>query len=99
MNFFGLDWIHLEELRNHAGGGGSRIRTHEEVAPLTVFKTAAIDHSAIPPPVSGRSHYASAVSFCKAKRGRQGRGFGSSVAQITAIPGIMLRKSMSDDPD
>jgi hypothetical protein len=30
-------------------GGGSRIRTHEEVTPLTVFKTAAIDHSAIPP--------------------------------------------------
>jgi hypothetical protein len=29
--------------------GGSRIRTHEEVTPLTVFKTAAIDHSAIPP--------------------------------------------------
>jgi hypothetical protein len=30
-------------------GGGSRIRTHEELTPLTVFKTAAIDHSAIPP--------------------------------------------------
>jgi hypothetical protein len=30
-------------------GGGSRIRTHEGVAPLTVFKTAAFNHSAIPP--------------------------------------------------
>jgi hypothetical protein len=30
-------------------GGGSRIRTHEEVTPLTVFKTAAFNHSAIPP--------------------------------------------------
>jgi hypothetical protein len=32
-----------------AGGGGSRIRTHEGVTPLTVFKTAAFNHSAIPP--------------------------------------------------
>ena len=30
-------------------GGGSRIRTHEGVAPLTAFKTAAFNHSAIPP--------------------------------------------------
>src|SRR5512137_873310 len=30
-------------------GGGSRIRTHEGVTPLTVFKTAAFNHSAIPP--------------------------------------------------
>ena len=30
-------------------GGGSRIRTHEGLAPLTVFKTAAFNHSAIPP--------------------------------------------------
>ena len=27
----------------------NRIRAHEGVDPLTVFKTAAIDHSAIPP--------------------------------------------------
>ena len=31
--------------------GGSRIRTHEELAPLAVFKTAAFNHSAIPPDV------------------------------------------------
>ena len=30
-------------------GGGSGIRTHETLAGLTVFKTVAIDHSAIPP--------------------------------------------------
>jgi hypothetical protein len=30
-------------------GGGSRIRTHEGVTPLTVFKTAAFSHLAIPP--------------------------------------------------
>jgi len=30
-------------------GGGSRIRTHESLAALAVFKTAAFDHSAIPP--------------------------------------------------
>jgi hypothetical protein len=30
-------------------GGGSRIRTHEGVTPLTAFKTAAFNHSAIPP--------------------------------------------------
>ena len=31
------------------GGGGRRIRTFEPLSGLTVFKTAAIDHSAIPP--------------------------------------------------
>ena len=30
-------------------GGGSGIRTHDTVACITVFKTAAIVHSAIPP--------------------------------------------------
>ena len=30
-------------------GGGSGIRTHDEVAPITVFKTVAFVHSAIPP--------------------------------------------------
>ena len=30
-------------------GGGSGIRTHEDVATLAVFKTAAFVHSAIPP--------------------------------------------------
>ncbi len=29
--------------------GGGRIRTHEALASLTVFKTAAFDHSATPP--------------------------------------------------
>lgn len=30
-------------------GGGIEIRTLEELTPLTVFKTAAFDRSAIPP--------------------------------------------------
>ena len=30
-------------------GGGGGIRTHETLSGLTVFKTAAIDHSATPP--------------------------------------------------
>ena len=30
-------------------GGGSGIRTHDRVAPITVFKTVAFVHSAIPP--------------------------------------------------
>ncbi len=30
-------------------GGGRGIRTPERVSPLTVFKTAAFNHSAIPP--------------------------------------------------
>ena len=30
-------------------GGGSGIRTHDTVAHIAVFKTAAIDHSATPP--------------------------------------------------
>ncbi len=30
-------------------GGGRGIRTPERVTPLTVFKTAAFNHSAIPP--------------------------------------------------
>ena len=30
-------------------GGGSGIRTHDEIAPIPVFKTSAINHSAIPP--------------------------------------------------
>ena len=33
-------------------GGGRGIRTPERVTPLTVFKTAAFNHSAIPPPPS-----------------------------------------------
>ena len=32
-------------------GGGGGIRTHETLAGLTVFKTAAIDHSATPPTI------------------------------------------------
>ena len=32
-----------------ANGGGGGIRTHERVAPLAVFKTAAFDLSATPP--------------------------------------------------
>jgi hypothetical protein len=32
-----------------ADGGGGGIRTHERVAPLAVFKTAAFDLSATPP--------------------------------------------------
>ena len=31
------------------GGGGSEIRTHDPREGIAVFKTAAIDHSAIPP--------------------------------------------------
>jgi hypothetical protein len=34
-------------------GGGRGIRTPERVTPLTVFKTAAFNHSAIPPAVIG----------------------------------------------
>jgi hypothetical protein len=37
------------EIFTGIAGGGSRIRTHEGVTPLTVFKTAAFNHSAIPP--------------------------------------------------
>ena|GEM_PF-4815325 len=33
----------------NSSGGGCRIRTYERLAPLTVFKTAAFDHSANPP--------------------------------------------------
>jgi hypothetical protein len=47
------DLINLQVLKYHnvinTAGGGSRIRTHEGLAPLTVFKTAAFNHSAIPP--------------------------------------------------
>ncbi len=32
-----------------APSGGSGIRTHGELSPSTVFKTAAFNHSAIPP--------------------------------------------------
>jgi hypothetical protein len=32
-----------------AGGGGSGIRTHDALAGITVFKTVAFVHSAIPP--------------------------------------------------
>ena len=32
-----------------SSGGGTGIRTPERVSPLTVFKTAAFDRSAIPP--------------------------------------------------
>ena len=35
-------------------GGGNGIRTHDEVAPITVFKTVAFVHSAIPPLSDGR---------------------------------------------
>jgi hypothetical protein len=34
---------------NFGTGGGRGIRTPERVSPSTVFKTAAINHSAIPP--------------------------------------------------
>jgi hypothetical protein len=37
-------------LREIAVNGGRGIRTPERVTPLTVFKTAAFNHSAIPPP-------------------------------------------------
>ena len=35
--------------RTGRSGGGTGIRTPERVSPLTVFKTAAFDRSAIPP--------------------------------------------------
>ena len=38
-------------------GGGSGIRTHDEVAPITVFKTVAFVHSAIPPYGGQPRHY------------------------------------------
>ena len=38
-------------------GGGSGIRTHDEVAPITVFKTVAFVHSAIPPLSGQPEHY------------------------------------------
>ncbi len=47
------------KLKSVASGGGGRIRTHEPREGLTVFKTAAIDHSATPPKkfVNGRGGY------------------------------------------
>ena len=48
---FSLKWEDRVEgsIPQSRSGGGSRIRTHEGVTPLTVFKTAAFNHSAIPP--------------------------------------------------
>ncbi len=36
-------------MSSRVNGGGSGIRTHDTVARIAVFKTAAIVHSAIPP--------------------------------------------------
>lgn len=36
-------------VRTWTSGGGGGIRTHEELSPLAVFKTAAFNHSATPP--------------------------------------------------
>ena len=50
--------VEIETLRDIMGkcyGGGSGIRTHDTVACITVFKTAAIVHSAIPPETSAYS--------------------------------------------
>jgi hypothetical protein len=38
-------------------GGERGIRTPEELAPLTVFKTAAFDHSAISPRLLGQKRW------------------------------------------
>ncbi len=38
-------------------GRWSGIRTHDEVAPITVFKTVAFVHSAIPPYGGQSEHY------------------------------------------
>ena len=37
------------ETLNYNDGGGGGIRTHERVAPLSVFKTDAFNRSATPP--------------------------------------------------
>src|SRR5450755_2184096 len=56
-------------------GGGRGIRTPERVSPLTVFKTAGINHSPIPP----------ASLLYKTSRGaarpRQGLEFGAEIFQ------------------
>ena len=44
-------------------GGGSGIRTHDTVACITVFKTAAIVHSAIPPSYKIRSNQLPLAKF------------------------------------
>ena len=46
-----------------APGGGSGIRTHEGFDALTVFKTAAFVHSAIPPNLLARGYYNAAGVF------------------------------------
>ena len=45
----GRDLHSHHQLQLIDNGGGRGIRTPERVAPLTVFKTAAFNHSAIPP--------------------------------------------------
>jgi hypothetical protein len=45
-------------------GGGGGIRTHERLAPLTVFKTVAFDRSATPPRYDFSRFLLSEMSTC-----------------------------------
>lgn len=47
-----------------ATGGGGRIRTHERLAPLTVFKTVAFNRSATPPRYDSSCFLLILVSIC-----------------------------------
>ena len=48
--------------------GGSRIRTHGELAPPAVFKTAALNHSAIPPKIVTTAFVATLVAIGEANK-------------------------------
>ena len=48
MGFFCCKFFEVKKIVNKIGGERG-IRTPERVAPLTVFETAAFDHSAISP--------------------------------------------------
>ena len=76
-------------------GGGSGIRTHDEVAPITVFKTVAFVHSAIPPYGGQPRHYRHETALWPEIRGH-------SFLSITArhLPNITQRFQQSVDfPD
>ncbi len=44
--------LYLLSINAMKTGGGERIRTSDRLAPITVFETAAFDHSATPPHVT-----------------------------------------------
>ena len=49
----------------YAYGGGGGIRTPETLASLTVFKTAAFNHSATPPPHKHCTSGNAVAHFCR----------------------------------